>query len=149
MIKGVKIKKLKINFDSRGRLMEILRNDDEIFEKFGQVYITTAKPGIVKAWHMHKKQVDHFVCLAGKIRLALFDGRKSSPTFGKVDEFILDPKDPFVVKIPKNVYHGFKGVAKGMESMVLNVPTRAYDSKDPDEFRIDAFENDIPYNWRK
>jgi len=35
MIEGVKIKKLKIMSDDRGRLMEILRNDDDIFEDFG------------------------------------------------------------------------------------------------------------------
>jgi dTDP-4-dehydrorhamnose 3,5-epimerase len=149
MIKGVMIKKLKINFDSRGRLMEILRSDDKIFEKFGQAYTTTAKPGVVKAWHMHKKQTDHFVCLFGKLRLALYDSRKKSSTFGEINEFILDSQKPFVVKIPKAVYHGFKGLAKKGESMVLNIPTMPYDPANPDEYRIDAFENDIPYNWRK
>ena len=53
MIEGVKVKKLKVMPDDRGRLMEILRSDDEIFQKFGQVYMTTAFPGIVKAWHFH------------------------------------------------------------------------------------------------
>ena len=55
MIDGVKVKKLKIIPDDRGRLMEILRADDGIFKKFGQVYMTTAFPGVVKAWHYHKK----------------------------------------------------------------------------------------------
>jgi dTDP-4-dehydrorhamnose 3,5-epimerase len=36
--------------------MEILRRDDPIFQKFGQVYMTTNYPGVVKAWHYHKKQ---------------------------------------------------------------------------------------------
>ncbi|GAF82248.1 unnamed protein product, partial [marine sediment metagenome] len=49
MIDGVKVKVLKVNIDERGRLMEILRSDDPIFEKFGQVYMTTCKPGFVKA----------------------------------------------------------------------------------------------------
>jgi len=148
MIKGTRIKKLKVYFDSRGRLMEILRCDDKIFQKFGQVYITTAKPGIVKAWHMHKKQDDHFVCLVGKIRLALYDGRKNSSTYKKVNEFILDAKKPILVQIPKSVYHGFKGISK-VESIVINIPTRPYNLKKPDEYRLDAFDNDISYNWRK
>jgi dTDP-4-dehydrorhamnose 3,5-epimerase len=148
MIKGVEIKKLTIHFDDRGRLMEILRCDDKIFERFGQVYITTVKKGIVKAWHFHKKQTDHFVCLVGKIRLGLYDARRSSPTYKQVNEFILEPMKPFVVKIPKSVYHGFKGIAKG-ESIVLNIPTRSYNPKDPDEYRLDAFDNNIPYDWRK
>lgn len=148
MITGVKIKKLKIIPDSRGRLMEILRCDDEIFEKFGQVYVTTAFPGIVKAWHYHKKQDDHFVCLMGKIRLALYDAREGSKTKGEINEFILSLDDPFMVKIPKMVYHGFKGIADS-ESMILNIPTMPYDRNEPDEFRVDALENDIPYDWRK
>jgi dTDP-4-dehydrorhamnose 3,5-epimerase len=45
MIDGVVIKKLKVIADERGRLMEILRGDDNFFEKFGQVYMTTAYPG--------------------------------------------------------------------------------------------------------
>ena len=48
MIEGVKVKKLKVIPDERGRLMEILRNDDECYEKFGQVYMTTNYPGVVK-----------------------------------------------------------------------------------------------------
>ncbi|MBU1656711.1 MAG: WxcM-like domain-containing protein, partial [Candidatus Omnitrophica bacterium] len=76
MIEGVKIKKLKIIPDERGRLMEILRRDDEIFQNFGQVYMTTAFPGVVKAWHYHKIQTDSFTCIRGKMRLGLCDGRE-------------------------------------------------------------------------
>lgn len=80
MIDGVKVKKLKVIPDERGRLMEILRRDDEIFKKFGQVYATTAYPGVVKAWHYHKKQTDNFTCVSGAIRLALYDARPNSNT---------------------------------------------------------------------
>lgn len=148
MIDGVKIKKLKIIPDDRGKLMEIMRCDDEVFEKFGQAYFTTALPGVVKAWHYHKKQDDHFVCIAGKIRLGLYDAREGSKTKGEVNEFILSLEDPFLVKIPKGIYHGFKCVA-GAESMIINIPTMAFNPKEPDEYRIDAFDNDIPYDWRK
>ena len=148
MIDGVKIKKLKIIPDDRGKLMEIMRCDDEIFERFGQAYFTTALPGVVKAWHYHKKQDDHFVCLQGKIKLGLYDAREGSKTKGEVNELILSLEDPFLVKIPKGVYHGFKCVDK-VESMIINMPTMAYDPKEPDEYRIDAFDNDIPYDWRK
>ena len=54
MIEGVKIKKLRVIPDERGRLMEILRCDDALFRKFGQAYMTTVYPGVVKAWHYHK-----------------------------------------------------------------------------------------------
>lgn len=148
MIYGVKVKKLKLIPDDRGRLMEILRCDDEIFRKFGQVYMTTAWPGVVKAWHFHKKQDDYFTCIAGKMRLALYDARKDSPTFGEVDDFEIGLDNPMLVVIPKEVYHGFKCISD-TEAVVINTPTMTYDPKEPDEYRLDAFENDIPYDWRR
>lgn len=148
MIEGVKIKKLKLLSDERGRLMELLRRDDDIFQKFGQVYFTTAYPGVAKAWHFHKKQDDHFACIKGRMRLALYDARKRSKTRGEINEFELGLDNPLLVKIPRNVYHGFKCVSND-EAIVINVPTLAYNYKEPDEYRIDAYDNDIPYDWRK
>lgn len=148
MIKGVKIKKLKIIPDERGRLMEILRRDEKMFKSFGQVYMTTARPGVVKAWHYHRKQEDNFTCVHGKMRLALYDARKNSPTRGEVNEFVLSLDGPMLVTIPKMVYHGFKCVSD-CEAVVINTPTKAYDHKNPDEYRIDPYDNDIPYDWRR
>ena len=73
LIQGVTVKKLTVHCDERGRLMEMLRADDKDCKniKFGQVYMTTAYPGVVKAWHYHKKQVDHFACVAGMARSAI------------------------------------------------------------------------------
>ena len=148
MIEGVMVKKLKIIPDDRGRLMEILRCDDPMFEKFGQVYMTTALPGVVKAWHFHKKQDDNFTCISGRMKLALYDARKLSPTFGEVNEFVVSLDEPMLIHIPKLVYHGFK-CAGPVEAVVINTVTVPYDSKVPDEYRVDAYDNDIPYGWRK
>ncbi len=52
--RGRQIKPLAVIPDDRGRLMEILRCDDELFSRFGQVYMTTTYPDVVKAWHMHR-----------------------------------------------------------------------------------------------
>lgn len=148
MINGVKVKQLKVIPDERGRLMEILRRDDAVFIKFGQVYMTTAKPGVVKAWHYHKLQTDSFVCVHGEIRLALYDARKKSSTYREVNEFILSLDNSILVQIPKKVFHGFKCTSKE-EAIIINTPTHPYNSAKPDEYRLDAFENNIPYDWKK
>jgi dTDP-4-dehydrorhamnose 3,5-epimerase len=148
MIQGVHVKKLKIIPDDRGRLMEIMRSDDPFFKKFGQVYMTTAKPGVVKAWHYHKKQDDHFTCISGKMKLALYDARPDSPTYKEVNDFVVSLEDPMLIVIPKEVYHGFKCVSD-VEAVVINTPTETYDPKNPDEYRLDAFDNEIPYDWRR
>jgi len=146
MIQGVKVKKLKIIPDDRGRLMEILRSDDDIFIKFGQVYMTTASPGIVKGWHWHKLQYDSFTCVSGKMLLALYDNRETSPTKGELMDFKISLDSPMVVQIPPGVYHGFKCISDN-EAIVINTVTEPYDCKNPDEYRIDAYDNDINYNW--
>lgn len=148
MIQGIRLKKLKVIPDERGKLMEILRSDDDIFIKFGQVYMTTARPQVVKAWHWHKLQHDSFCCVFGKIKLALYDARKDSPTYGQVQDFELSLENPLVVQIPAGVYHGFKCIGKE-EAIVINTVTEPYHHKNPDEYRVDAYDNDIDYDWRK
>jgi len=147
MIEGVKLKDLKVIPDERGRLMEILRADDELFKKFGQVYMTTAYPGVVKAWHYHKKQVDNMTIIKGMMKIVLYDARKDSPTNGEVNEFFLGEHNPKLLQIPKLVYHGFKCISQE-EAVVINIPTESYNYEAPDEYRLDPHRNEIPYDWR-
>ena len=148
MIDGVKIKKLRVIPDQRGRLMEILRNDEDLFQKFGQVYMTTTYPGVVKAWHKHEKQADNIACVAGMIRMAIYDGRPGSPTFKEIDEFYLGIHNPLLVQVPSGVYHGWMAVSPE-EAVIVNIPTEAYDREHPDEQRLDPHDNDIPYLWKR
>jgi len=148
MIQGVKVKELKVIPDQRGRLMEILRNDDEIFRKFGQIYMTTAYPGVVKGWHYHKVQYDNFTCVSGMMQLVLYDARRKSRTYKEINEFFVGPHNPLVVQIPPFVYHGFKGVGN-QEAVVINIPTERYHYKKPDEYRVPPHSKRVPYNWSK
>lgn len=148
LIEGVRVKPLKVIPDERGRLMEILRSDEPIFEKFGQVYITTAHPGVVKAWHYHKIQADHWVCLVGRARIGLYDAREDSPTYRCVNEFYMTPEEPFLIKIPVFVYHGFSGAHPSMDTMIMNVPTAPYNYTTPDEYRVASEDPGIPFDWR-
>jgi dTDP-4-dehydrorhamnose 3,5-epimerase len=146
MIHGVRTKLLRPIPDERGRLMEILRSDDDLFLRFGQLYMTTAYPGVVKGWHYHKKQIDNFAIVKGMIKLVLYDGREDSPTRGEVNEFFLGQHNPLLVQIPTHVLHGFKGVGTE-EAIVINCPTEPYNRETPDEFRVDPFSPEVPYDW--
>jgi dTDP-4-dehydrorhamnose 3,5-epimerase len=81
------------------------------------------------------------------IKLACFDARETSPTFGEVNEFFIGTHNPSLVKIPKGVYHGWKGIGNE-EALIVNIPTKAYDYKAPDEYRLDPYQNSIPYDWK-
>jgi len=148
MIDGVKIKELRVIPDERGRLMEILRCDDEAFSRFGQVYMTTAYPGVVKGWHYHKVQTDNMAVVSGMMKLVLFDGREKSTTKGEVMEIFFGEHRPRLVTIPPLVYHGFKCISE-KEAIVVNIPTEAYNYREPDEHRVHPHDNDIPYRWER
>lgn len=148
MISGVEIKKLKCIPDERGRLMEILRSDDALFLKFGQAYMTTGYPGVVKAWHYHKKQWDNFCVVKGMMKVVLYDNREESPTKGEIMELFMGEFNPLLVRIPPLVYHGFKCISE-KEAILINIPTETYKHEDPDEFRVHPHENDIPYSWER
>ncbi len=148
MIKDVATKVLRVLCDERGRLMEMLRCDDPIYKGFGQVYLTSAYPGVVKAWHYHRLQWDHFVVVSGMMKVVLYDPREDSPTRGEVNEFFLGEHSATLVQIPPMVYHGFKCISE-REAIVINCPSEPYQYKNPDEYRVDPHTNDIPYDWAR
>jgi dTDP-4-dehydrorhamnose 3,5-epimerase len=145
-ISGVKVRQLRLIPDDRGWLMELLRTDWEEYEKFGQVYVTTCYPGVVKAWHYHKGQTDYFACLSGSAKVVLYDARDDSPTKGMINEFIIGTLNPLLVKIPRLVYHGFAAVGNET-AVIINLPTALYNYQKPDELRVPYDDPAIPYRW--
>ena len=147
-IAGVQVKALRAIPDERGWLMEILRRDEtDLLPAFGQVYVSATYPGVVKAWHYHKKQVDNFACVAGMVKLVLIDTREGSPTKDVVNEFFIGVQNPMLVQVPNLVYHGWKCIS-AEPSLVVNVPSEPYDRDAPDEFRLEPH-GTLPYDWTR
>ena len=147
MISGVEVKQLKAIKDERGLVMEILRSDDKIFEKFGQVYISVCNPGYVKAWHYHKLQNDFFAVAKGNAKVVLYDNREDSPTKGEVQEFEMGESNPLLIKIPPLVIHGFSALG-GEPCLLVNCSTKPYNHEKPDEYKMPFNSKEIPYDWK-
>ena len=92
MIEGIKITSRKQIVDDRGKIMQMLRNDDHIFSKFGEIYFSCINPEKIKAWHLHKEMTLNYCIIYGKIKLVLFDDRDKSPTYKKKQEIPLSIK---------------------------------------------------------
>ena len=148
LIEGIAVRRAKVLCDERGRLGEIMRADDPWFERFGQVYFTTTYPGVVKAWHFHKKQTDHFYVLQGTVKIALYDDRKGSETCGIVNELYLGEHCPGLLRIPPGVQHGWMAVGD-CQAYIVNVVSEMYDYSSPDEFRTHPHDDSIPYDWTR
>jgi dTDP-4-dehydrorhamnose 3,5-epimerase len=146
VIEGVKTKQLKVIPDERGRLMECLRADDELFVKFGQFYMTTTYPEVVKGWHLHDVQLDNIVCVKGMIKLALYDDREGSPTRGEITELFLGEHRPLLVQVPAGIWHGWKCVSLE-EAYIINAPTEVYDYDTPDQRELPFDAPQVPYDW--
>jgi dTDP-4-dehydrorhamnose 3,5-epimerase len=44
--------------------------------------------------------------------------------------------------------HGFKGISQEM-TLIVNVPTELYHYEQPDEYRLPAHTDQIPYDWSR
>jgi dTDP-4-dehydrorhamnose 3,5-epimerase len=144
MIDGVKVIPLRQIVDERGKVMHMLRRDAAHFQAFGEIYFSAVHPGVVKAWHLHKKMVLNYAVPVGRVKLVLFDDRSVSATKGRFDELFLGPDNYNLVIIPALVWNGFKGI--GPETaLVANCATIPHD---PNEIeRLDPRDNHIPYDW--
>lgn len=147
IIKGVRIKLLKINEDSRGNFREILRESEGIASSIKQISMSKTKLGIIKAFHWHKYQDDLFYVVSGNLQLVLYDGREDSQTKGKTQVILLGEEyDPAVVFIPRGVLHGYK-VIGNKDSEVLYLMNNEYNPIKPDEERVSPDDPAINFDW--
>jgi len=109
--------------------------------------VSATYPGVVKAWHFHKHQVDYFACVAGMVKLVLVDTRDESPTNGAINEFFIGTQNPTLIEVPNLVYHGWKCISPE-PALVVNVPTEPYVYDQPDEYRL-APHGTLPYDWTR
>ncbi len=147
MIDGVEIKELQTYPDERGFFREIIRVTDNFFgEGFGQLSHSQMYPGVAKAWHIHKTQIDWWYVPIGNLRLVMKDLRPDSPTHGELQEVLMGENYPAkVVKIPAGVAHGCKVL--GGVTHLFYVTSKTYDPAE--EGRIPHDDSEIGYDWLK
>ncbi len=143
-IEGVSVKPLRQIIDERGKIMHMLREDDEEFKRFGEIYFSTVYPGVVKGWHLHQKMVLNYAVIEGLIKLVLYDARPRSTTYGELMELFIGEGNYCLVTIPAGIWNGFKGVSQP-KAIVANCASIPHD---PEEIlRLDPFDASIPYDW--
>ena len=145
MIEGVFERPLKRIPDERGSVMHMLRRDDPHFEQFGEIYFSTAYPGVIKGWHLHTRMTLNYAVVMGNIKLVLYDDREGSSTFGEIQELFLGVDNYSLVTIPPGVWNGWKCI--GLErAIVANCATEPYDLLEMR--RMDPYSTTIPYDWK-
>lgn len=144
MIEGVKVIPLKRIMDERGMVMHMLRNDEEHFKGFGEIYFSVIFPGAIKAWHLHHKMTLNYAVVQGNIKLVLYDNRSLSRTYQQLQELFIGQDNYCLVSIPPGIVNGFKAIGN-KKAIVANCADYPHT---PDEIeRIDPFDKNIGYSW--
>jgi len=147
MIEGILLKDLVTHTDERGFFREIIRVTDDFFsEGFGQWSHSLMYAGVVKAWHIHKKQVDWWYVAGGVLKVALHDTRPNSSSYQETMElFMGENQSARVLRIPPGVAHGCKCISG--PAHLFYVTSNVYTPED--EGRIPYDDRAIGYDWLK
>jgi dTDP-4-dehydrorhamnose 3,5-epimerase len=146
-IEGVRVERLVPHSDHRGQLTQIMSAVSPIWdEPVVHAYHVTVKPGRIKGWGMHLLQADRHYPFAGDGRMVLHDGRADSPTHGEFAEIAFSDVSRGVLYIPPGVWHAAQNIGN-RDWQMINFPTRAYDSENPDKYRIDPHSGEIPFDF--
>lgn len=141
MIDGVRFDLLNPHYDERGFFCEIARVS-QLAVPFAQWSHSFMHAGVVKAWHYHEQQWDLWYPV-GRLKVALYDLRETSPTYTELNEFLLGDA-PALLAIPPGVAHGCKALT---ETHLLYITSNEYDGSD--ELRLAHDDPGIDYDWLK
>jgi dTDP-4-dehydrorhamnose 3,5-epimerase len=138
-IEGVIYRQVRPVPHEDGALVEIARAEwTELVQPIVQVHLTTTLAGRKRAWGLHQRSADRLFVVKGLVSLVIYDGRHESPTWGLVNEFKMSERNPGLVVIPPNLYHGWANIGID-EALIVNMPSVQYDYDGPDAF-------DLPYD---
>ncbi len=145
-IDGVIIKTLKKIPDERGTILHGVRNDN-ILNKFGEVYFKKLYNGVINGWHVHETLELNYICIHGMIKLVLFDMRNNSPTKNTIQEIFFGDDNYCLVHIPPGVANASKGITSPF-AIFCNIASEAHNPNIKYK-RIDPHSNEIDYDWTR
>jgi dTDP-4-dehydrorhamnose 3,5-epimerase len=144
MIQDVHCYPLKKIEDQRGAVMHMLRSDQPHFQKFGEIYFSVVKPGVVKGWKLHKEISQNMAVPEGKIRLVIYDPRENSSSFGKTQVIEFGGDNYCLVQMPPNVWYAFQAISSG-HAMIANCTTAPHSPSESETLPLET--EMIPYRW--
>ncbi len=143
-IAGVKIVRLKVFRDERGRFLETFRKEwfPERTWSLVQMNRSDSQAGVLRGLHYHFHQVDYWYVAQGRIRVGLADLRKDSPTFGASETVEMGEQNEYGLYIPSGVAHGFYALT---DATLIYLVDNYYDGGD--EFGVAWDDPDLAVPW--
>jgi dTDP-4-dehydrorhamnose 3,5-epimerase len=151
MIDGVSFRPTRPVPHEDGTVSEVARMAwPELELPIVQVHITTTYAGRIRAWGLHQASTDRLFVVRGLVSIVVFDGRVGSKTHGLCNEFRLSERNPGLVVIAPNLYHGWKNLGVD-EAFIINMPSSQYHHEEPDALDLPYESSDaaelVPFRW--
>ena len=137
-IEGVEVYPVKLITDERGMVCKI---PTPLFT-IRDVYVTTVRKDAIKAWHGYKTKSLYWTVVSGLVKLALYDNRPDSASYGLSETLFLGTTAPQSVLVPPGVFSGFKAIENGESIIVVQA-----DEVFSEEGMIRLPYNHFEYSW--
>ena len=143
-MKGISVFPLKQISLEKGDVWHGLKNSDEGFKGFGEVYFSNVNPGQIKGWKMHTNTTLNLIVIKGQIEFVFFDERVKSESYGNFYKLIASDKgDNYCrITVSPGIWMAFK--CKSNDTALL------MDIIDQPHSDLEALKKDLnefTYNW--
>jgi len=142
-IDGVAAIPLRRFNDDGGAMIELTRLHEaapEGLEGFvaAQINYSTIQPGVIKAFHVHRRQTDvWFVPPEDRVLLVLVDTRAGSASEGALRRIVLGDGQSQLIRIPPGVAHGCRNLGQTAARVIYFTDVVfSADAADCDEGRL-------------
>ena len=116
---------LKKNEDARGWLAEFIKS-----ESFGQIFVSTTKPGITRGDHWHHTKVEKFFVLSGKAEISF-----RHMITDEIIRYTVEGNTPTVVDIPVGYTHKITNIGD-TEVICLFWSSEIFNPNKPDTYYV-------------
>ncbi len=139
-IEGVQLTPLKHITGAAGDIFHIMRNDTDGFKEFGEVYISTVKPGNIKGWKRHTKMTLNISVPVGAIRFILYNEATK-----QIQDCVLSSANYQRLTVSPGIWMAFRGEGTE-ESFLVNFADIPHDPAEAEA--LDLNNSLIPYEWK-
>ena len=118
---------MELKKDNRGDLFEWIKSED-----FGQIFVSTTKPGITRGNHYHHTKTEKFLVIRGKAEIG----------FRQIDSdeirtYKVNGSEPTVVDIPPGYTHNITNIGE-TELITLFWANEIFDTERPDTYFLEV-----------
>ena len=132
----IKLTKLSIIENEKGPIMHALKNSDNEFKRFGEIYFSEIYFGKIKGWKRHLRMNMNLIVPEGFVKFVFYDEK-----LNYFEEYEIGTKNYFRITAPPGLWFAFKGLEK--RNLVMNIADIEHDPNESEKKKL----LDIRYCW--